>query len=68
MRKFLGGEGKPVATKVATALKSAIHIAVRQKKFANTTKVEYEFPEKSVIFRAGRVLDNFLLVIQRLFS
>jgi hypothetical protein len=45
-------------------LKSAIHVAVRQKKFANTTKVEYEFPEKSVIFRAGRVLDNFLLVTQ----
>jgi hypothetical protein len=33
--------------------------AIYQKKVANTTKVEYEFREKSVIFRAGRVLDNF---------
>jgi hypothetical protein len=36
-----------------------LKITVRQNKFANTTKVEYEIPEKSVIFRAGRVLDNF---------
>jgi hypothetical protein len=34
-----------------------------QKEFANTTKVEYEIPEKSVIFRAGRVLDNFPLLL-----
>jgi hypothetical protein len=34
-------------------------VTVRKKILANTTKVEYEIPEKSVIFRAGRVLDNF---------
>lgn len=48
------------ATEGAAGLKSVLNIAVRQKIVANTTKVEYENRKKSVIFRAGRILDNFL--------